>query len=689
MSLATTGGGFGGGAGGGGLVMAHQVNSVNVPPPQAPPNTTGATAPPPSAAYLGADLLDKSQGLTLKNVKSVAHLPLVAIDVHGTVPHVALFPKKPDDPSKGAPPVHVGKLRTGIEFRKGEVAHKSLRKYLSKSLPFTSFQTDSLVPSGGDVRIPKPHLWLGLRRIRDAPEFVRDSAASLVTIGTLDGSPPTGDDFDRVVFPVRLHESKKPTTLLPEEALEILLHQAKHMVAARIGVKNDDDEEISDYPVVLALPAWACFDAAVEAVMDAGASVLVQRNVAALAGALLPSLDGTESPLLERLNIVLAALQKQHQKRLVKDPDAHLADEMTLLVMGMTGEGLEMTAIQISALNNENISCLFGVFKVLSNVSLQDKDPISRMAECAQQLEAAIDTIAPEADGPSAIILCGTTQEQEQMLVAWNKMQHAEWQKVPCFYTAEACIAKGAAVLGAVAHGRLSHVHQSGSSKARASLALRVQNVAPVALAIQRNYHGADEEQWTPVEVIFDFDRQIPAGPKSIELSAAECAVYRSGVDTSGLSEEEFLKLVKAQEGAKGIPKREEAALNFRVRILQKWTRDGEWKPVGDAMEPLVQKTGDDDTRVGCERVTWELSLGVTGMITTAFVGERYVLGCAPAIVGHLTLETDVSFLLQRVSSCSHQDCAEFCHSLLSWSVVRHSLFWWLSLQVLLGRVCS
>jgi hypothetical protein len=34
-------------------------------------------------------------------------------------------------------------------------------------------------------------------------------------------------------------------------------------------------------------------------------------------------------------------------------------------------------------------------------------------------------------------------------------------------------------------------------------------------------------------------------------------------------------------EGAKIIPQREDAALNLRVRILQRWTRDGEWMQVG------------------------------------------------------------------------------------------------------------
>jgi hypothetical protein len=167
----------------------------------------------------------------------------------------------------------------------------------------------------------------------------------------------------------------------------------------------------------------------------------------------------------------------------------------------------------------------------------------------------------------------------------------------------------------------------SAKKKARAELALHVQNVAPVAVGIQMNYHGGASNKWTPVKTIFDFDRQIPAGPHTFDLNAAECAVHRSG-KAEGLSEEEFLKATKKNEGAKGIPVREEAALDLRIQVLEKWTRDGEWKKVGDAMQPLVKvETADDEKegekRIACESVVLELSLGVTGMITTSLVGER------------------------------------------------------------------
>lgn len=650
MSLATSGGiGGGGGMGGGGMMMAHQANAVGVPPAQPPPqaNTTGTTAPPPSAAFLGADLLDKSQGLSLKTVRNVSHLPIVAIDLHASEAHVALFPKKPEDPSKGVPPIAVSKLNTDILFQSGESAHKTLRKYLGQSKTYTSLKADSFSATAQKaIVLKKPHCWLGLRRLKDATDFIRSGMATEESAGpaiseempqgvgacvansTLDGSIPAGDDFDRVVFKVRLHDSKKALSVVPEEAVEMILREAQYLVAARIKA-DPEDEEIVDYPFAVALPAWACHDAAVEAMMEAMGSsgVLMQRNVAALAGALLPSIDGRVTALLERMNTVRGALQREHQKRQVQEPDAIFEDEIMLLVFGMTEEGFEATAVQVSSANLNNISCLFGDFKVISNVSYQNKDPISRMHACAKELEKAMDTIAPEVDGPAGIVLCGSSEEQKQMLIQWEKVKNEEWNKVPLFVSAVDCVAKGAAVLVAVSHGRLSQLEHSRGKKSRAELAIRVQNVAPVAVAVQMNYHGGADDKWTPIKTIFDFDRQIPAGPNSLDLNAAECAVYRSG-KADALSEEDFLKATKQNEGAKGIPQREEAALTFRTKILQRWTRDGEWKQVGDVMEPLVKKDESKDgkvTRIGCERVTWELSLGVTGMITTNLVGERYV----------------------------------------------------------------
>jgi hypothetical protein len=195
-----------------------------------------------------------------------------------------------------------------------------------------------------------------------------------------------------------------------------------------------------------------------------------------------------------------------------------------------------------------------------------------------------------------------------------------DWEDVPHFYTKPDCVAMGTSVLGAVSHGRLSTIAQVAGKKPKAQLAIQVQNVAPVAVGVMMNYHGGQKDKWTPIKTIFDFDRRVPAGPYPIELTAAESAVHRNG--TSTLTEEQLLKAIKDNEGATRIPKREEAALNLRLLVVQKLTRDGKWKHIGDVMSPLVTVDKDEE-KIACEKVVLELSLGATGLITNALVGDR------------------------------------------------------------------
>jgi hypothetical protein len=637
-----------GGAGGGGLAMAHggAGNAVTRAPPPPQASSTHGGAPPPSAAILGADLMDKQQGITIKQVKNTSHLPIVAVDLYASEPHVAMFPPKPEDPSQGLPPVLVGKMKSNIAFQSTETAQKTLRKWLAKQKTFSSLQADALAKKSDDpdtVVIEKPQRWLGLRRLGDAPEFFRSRVATeegvtpaiaqetsqevgvTMVNSTLDGSQPQGDDFDRVVCNVRVHSSKKALTVLPEEATQILLNQAQIHVANKI--KAVDEEEIVDYPCAVALPAYACQDAAVEALFEATGSsgVFFQRSLCALAGALLPGVEGKPNAVLERLNQVRAAMLKEFQIEKSKDPALAFDEDVLVILLGMTDDGFECTAVQVSALQPNNLSCLYGNFKVLSNVSYQALNPLVKIKQCCEEVEAAIEAVAPEADGPAAILMYGSNAEQVSIGANWNttKLKITEWSQVPIIKTKTDCIAMGTAVLGAVSHGRLSILVDAGAKK-KAELGIRVQNVAPVAVGVQMNYFGGAAKKWEPVKVIFDFDRRVPAGPYPIDLKAADCTVHKSGV-SADTDEEAFLKASKEAEGSKGIPNREKAALDLKVQIVQKWTRDGEWVKVGDAMEPLVKLEGDgaDEKRIACEHVSLQLGLGITGMITTSLVGER------------------------------------------------------------------
>lgn len=662
------------------MAMAHQAHGQMQAGGAPPPPDAGDYADAghgtsmPSAGILGADMMDRQHGLSLKYVKGTSEHPIVALDLFSSDPVVAYFPPKPDDPSVPVSPVLVGKMKAKIAIRASEQSHKTFRKYLSHSKSYSSFRTDCLSKPGDNnkdgaasasasvVVIEEPHHWLGMRRLEEAPPFLAESAASRhVVNGSLEGPEPLHNDNDRVVYKVTVNPAKKPITVLPEEAVQLLLHQAQHHVHAKlaaVGSKDEkgaaaannnqpsaDDDAVVQYPVAVAVPAWAAHDAAVEAVLDAtgNGGVFFQRSVCALAGALQPPhSDGApKNALLDRLGKVRAHLAREHQKMAAKNPEYSYSDDLTLVLLGMTSDGFEATAVQVSGVQNDLDTCLSGNFKVLSNVSYMSSEPLAQMERCAAELEAAVQEAAPESDGPCAVVVYGTPAEQEKIAKQWKSLAATtnaikEWKEVPVVSTRSDCIALGTAILGAVTHGRQIVLVPKGdgnSHKLRAELGIRVLNVAPAAVAYRLSYHGggdnSDEAKWTKPKVIFDFDRRIPAGPYPIEFSAAECVVHRTHHEKAALSDDDFVKATKEMQASKHIPLREEAALALRVEILQKWTRDGDWIKVGETMEPLVkldEENLDSDgeaKRIACESVTLEISLGVHGMLTTSLVGER------------------------------------------------------------------
>lgn len=642
-----------GGAGGGGMAMAAHANAMarpaaHQPPPQGGQQIPGSVAPPVSAAALGADLIDKDQNLSVKQVRNLSHLPIVAVDLYANEPHVALFPPKMEDAPGGSPSL-VGKMKADLYLKSNnETAHKTLRKWLTKSKAFSSLQADTLTTADDPnaVRLERPQQWLGLRRIQDAPSFVQEKLPNVekstgaisedtstdvgvsITNSTLDGSEPQGDDFDRVVCKVRLDEKKKSLAVLPEEGVQILLHTAQMHVAKHTKV-DKDNEEIEDYPCAVAVPAWHCNDAAIEALMDGmgGSGVVFQRSICALVGAVRPGPKENSNKLLLDINKIRSERAKAYQIEKTKNADATMVEEVTVVLFGMTIDGMECTAVQVSGLQPENMDCLFGDVKVLCNVSYQAQDPTSIMEKCVKDFQGHLKKIMPDLESPAAIAVYGSSGQQVSMREKWDEIKGKavdDWQSVPVESTRPDCIAMGTAVLGAVSHGRhravvLEECHSNCKKKPKAILAIRVANVAPVAVGIQYNYHGGSSKEWTKVKTVFDFDRRVPAGPYPIDFTASECVVHRQGAD--GMTDEEFLKAAKDVEGSKGIPQREEAALGLRVQIYEKWTRDGEWKKVGDVKKPLVMENKEGE-QVACEHTTLELSLGPTGVITAGLFGE-------------------------------------------------------------------
>ncbi|KAL3904680.1 MAG: hypothetical protein SGARI_004816, partial [Bacillariaceae sp.] len=439
MSLATSGGigGMGGGAGGG-LTMAHSAHAMappgqaNVPPPSA--EIPAGMAPPSNLAALGADIVDKHQQLSLKQVKDLSELPIVAIDLYSSEPIVASVPQKNKDPAaEDVQASVVGKMKDKITLKTTEAAHKTLRKWLSKTKGYEDLQADVFAKADdkSSVVIESPELWLGLRRLEEGPSYLKkmavyaeeadssaiaeDSAQGVgvsLANGTLDGSAPQGDDFDRAVCKVRLHDSKKALTILPEEVLQLILNQAQYHVARKnnTGSKTNDDssdeaEEIMSYPCAIAVPAPYCNDQSIEALLDAtgNTGVIFQRSVAALAGALVLN---TEKPnaLLVHIEKLLKARHSEFQKEQIKNPDARFDDTILLVLAGTTKDTAECTAIQISSKQENMYSCLYGNFQVMCSVSYRHEDPQSILNKCCTELFEKLDSIAPEADAPVAFV---------------------------------------------------------------------------------------------------------------------------------------------------------------------------------------------------------------------------------------------------------------------------------------------
>jgi hypothetical protein len=273
------------------------------------------------------------------------------------------------------------------------------------------------------------------------------------------------------------------------------------------------------------------------------------------------------------------------------------------------------------------------------------------------ELRAQVGLVAPESEEPTAFVTYGTSTMQTNLSKGLKTILESYGEKgddddnfdgwdddIPILSTTEACVSLGLAVLAASVHGRvrLAVIERGKDDKNRtkAKLAVAVQDVSPCAVAVSFNYVGNanddDNTNWTEPKVIFDFDRRVPAGPYQIDITAAECAAhvkyctenrkkFKSIEDENTLSE-----MADALRGSKGIPEREEAALQLRFRVYQKASRTGDWIRVGDEMKPLTIKHSQKDEgndRVAIESAVFEISLNSVGMLTTKFVtnGETIV----------------------------------------------------------------
>ncbi len=692
MSLATSSGGAGAGAGMSMAAMAHggpsalstHQQTANANAAGGPPPGSGAgTAAAPNVAALAADLVDKNQNLGWKMVKNLAKMPIVSVDLYGDTGEVAYFPPKNEGEesnieimaSKGEIGVKaLGKVQssgTSLALKKNDdAAHKALRRLITKAKGYEAVFSDTLTAKddADSLVIRSPHLLLGERQIKYLPSVSKDkytvgkeSSHAIdeddlqgITIrnGNLDGSSSAQqNNFDRVTLHLNMHSGKKGLTILPEEAVGIVLAKAKYEVSKHYPdlVKGDEKEKYMDFPPAIALPAWACNHYAIDSLMEAcdGTAVLYNRSVAALSGALVPSFvkDKKANKIsLQTSNLynVITKRFENHQKKIqeaqkLKKPLPNTSYMPLVVMAGMTEDGIEFSAVQIKDVNGSfgrtDCHVPFGSLKVVSTVSYQHLKPSSIVNKSLVELSDIVDEICPELEddgGVAAIVTYGTVASQLQLKDAILKSLNGiegdnVWNtKIEFLSTREEAVSTGTCVLAGVSHNRIEpEIVESGKGKRPA---VCVTNVAPCAVGITYNFDGGKKgSTWTEPKVVFDYDRRVPAGPYNVEFSAAECVALKK--DPTLLNDME--KLVEESEQwlkGKHNALREEAALGLTIKVVQRFERNGKWRDHGFAANPLTQGGDDDETeedggegseKQAIETSTLELSLDSVGYLAT------------------------------------------------------------------------
>lgn len=604
--------------------------------------------------------------------------------------------------------------------------YKALRRYLTKGVGYETLlplllmpksegctdqgkrqdndDTGSNTPSAESVVIiSTPHSLLGARRIAELHPSIRashqlppststgtttssstvvaiDSVAVDLAVPTLhdqalDGSQPKGDTYDRVCFHVPLHASKKQLTMLPDEAVDLLLHQAKvasckdiieHLPpkqrrAATGATKGSNlnhttphpllqEENFTSAPLAVAVPGYATHDSALESWMeliskediDCATALLFPRSAAAVMASLLtpsptPNNHKLPPPLLQRTKEECQKLMKESQRLLLDVERGSHLDPLIVIVGVSSQEGYEIASLQLSkSLENypffeeyryHHTRCALFPHSALNNE--QDKHRI-----ISTELKSLLQDLAITLPGrkPCAILVYSDCLEYTHKLEGlvrqtWNEQTPMDSQATTAAPLIVSCkenaIAFGTVLLAAAKCDRLD------------SRPVQITSVSHTSVGLRFSYVDCDRQNNSNednVKVIFDFDRRLPAGPYVLEFTATECAAKREGFDASDLQ-----KL----EGKKGIPKREEAALNFTVQVVQRQDRFSNWVPVDDIMYPLRMEkydsaddssTKDDQSKkenstfVACESARFEIRMKSEGTLISTLANDGYVL---------------------------------------------------------------
>jgi len=187
---------------------------------------------------------------------------------------------------------------------------------------------------------------------------------------------------------------------------------------------------------------------------------------------------------------------------------------------------------------------------------------------------------------------------------------YTTWKKAAVLSTKEETIATGCCYLAASAVFNLEKVFRN----------VDVKPVSSAAVAIR--FTDKSQNDLSPIKIIFDYDRRVPAGPYKLNLTAAELVARKLCENpTDEKIQNEYTK-------KKYIQQREQAALNCCLQVYQQLERGGMWIPVGDVHMPLVKKVdkkkgeeGDFDY-IACEESTLNLSLKESGMVNANVTGD-------------------------------------------------------------------
>lgn len=744
--------------GGPSALSTHQAHSQHNTHSSIPGGTSATAAPGTSYAALGADLLDKNQSfLNSKGVRAVSSLPIVALDLYGDDDEeldVAYFPplEKDDgaeDDEMAAMMKQMAKMKKGclarnvtnvggniILKRDDSTAYKAVKRFLNKGEGHDDVLTDALVAcknssTNDTIVIPRPHLIMGTRhpsnfnaaaksiygkytpkssstqnkKTSNTPQLIAEedgatntTPLSIKTIAMDGSTSPNGDDFDRVALSIKLNSKKKAMTILPEEAVGLVIASVKKSVreqfvkdfpesevANHVGGGDGEEEEgdggesYMDFPPAFAIPGWATLDSTVEALIDAAGSgsscgpSLHQRSIAACVGALVPPVGtaakGAAAPAGSKLQQLLsetmqskdaAAAKEEAKEAALARRDPGQVDSFVPLVVlaGVTSEGIEMTAVQITKPQgpDKELHCPFGNINVISSVcyAYGGDDPLSMVPKALDELREQVGIVVPESEEPTAIVTYGSVASQKKLAKAVKSVltkygeegkNSDDWdgwdEDIAIVSTNKGCVSMGLAVLAASVHGRVKLVVSvkgtDGKLRPKAKLGVAVQDVATCAVAVSFNYFGGADNKWTEPKVIFDFDRRVPAGPYQIDFTAAECAAHLANGGKGIEDEVELIEKALKLEGSRGIPDREAAALKCRFRLYQKTSRgddDSEWIRVGNDMKPLSMEHSQkdegesgDENMVAIESAVLEISLSSVGIITTKLItnGETIV----------------------------------------------------------------